>query len=75
MSDEIDRNIDIGRLAITMKGMPKDSLVLIETPDGLKPLRSIHGGYGQSCDGLPVEELRAAQQDGTQYVIILSVDP
>jgi hypothetical protein len=57
-------------LAVCMRGMPRDSLILIDTPDGPKRMRSVRGGYGNR-DGelLP---LGASAQGDAQYVLIFS---
>ena len=59
----------IADLANALRGIPRDALVLIDTPDGLKRLRMVAGSYVGEQEGKMV---RRGQSE--RYAVILQAE-
>ncbi len=59
-------NHTLDSLAIALRGMPRDASILIETPDGLRPLVLVSATHVAEADG----SLQAVSGGG-RYAIVL----
>ncbi|WP_158920635.1 hypothetical protein [Acidisphaera sp. S103] len=66
----------LDRLAVAVRGMLRDALMLIDTPEGSKPIRSVSYGYGRCLLDGSVQQFptRSAIPEGWPYVIVLSTE-
>lgn len=62
----------IADLAIAFRGISRDAVVLLDTPDGPKPLRMVRGTPSINRDGKLVA---SGGSQATGYAVILSTDP
>jgi hypothetical protein len=58
----------IADLAEALRGTPRDAALMIDTPDGIKPLRMVRGAYGRGGEVLD----SGASSPGQTYIVILS---
>lgn len=66
-------HMTIANLAEALRGIPRDAVIMLETPDGLKPLRMVSGAHGsRSGDGaLTPLAAGASVPTGSGYIVIL----
>ena len=67
----------IADLAAALRGIPRDAVLMIETPEGLRDLRFVQGMHGARRDDGTVVELdgRGVNPRETGYVVILCTAP
>jgi hypothetical protein len=69
-------HMTIANLAEGLRGIPRTAVVMIDTPDGPKPLRMVRGAQGRTTDDGAVTPLPsgASTSTGAGYIVILMTD-
>jgi hypothetical protein len=69
-------HMTIDDLAHALRGMPRDAVLLIDTPDGPQPLRMCRGAHARRRDDGGVEALAngASTVGEVGYAIILATE-
>jgi hypothetical protein len=66
----------LDRLAGALRDTSRDSVILIDTPDGPKPLRSVRSAYGyRGADGAVIPLPSGSTASDKFYIIVVSADP
>ena len=61
-------------LAQALRGIPRNAVIMIETSDGVRPVRMTRGALGRLTDGGIVSVASGSSIDDSRYLIILSSD-
>jgi hypothetical protein len=63
----------LDRLAMSLKGMPRSAVMMIQTDDGPVPIKGVQCGYGRTVgDRLQPLPSGASTSEGSPYLIILN---
>ncbi len=63
-------------LAAALMGMPRDAVMMIDTPDGPRELRRVRGAHGRRRDDGALASLEGgvSVSQSTGYLVILSAE-